>query len=254
MLADRFDGLLFDLDGVVYLGDQPVTNTVKVIERLQQEGITVRFITNSSSSTRRDIRSKLAKMGIDVEVDDVFSAAWATATYASEAGHNRAYVLGTPGLEQAVQNQGLQVVETDPDVLIVGNDKSLTYEKLTDATRTLYRNDIPFLAVNSDPVYPTADGISPGTGALVSALKTATNQEPIVIGKPHENLFDFALEGLEDQRVAIVGDTPESDVAGAQRAGIEAILFTKHQRNRSDESPSADIEISDTAELLETDS
>lgn len=252
MIAERFDAFLFDLDGVVYLGEQPVANTIDVIGRLKQRGITVRFITNSSSATREDIRSKLTRMGVDAETEDVFSAAWGTAAYASEADYERVYVLGTPGLENTVRNRGLTIVETDPDAVIVGNDKSLTYEKLTGATRALYRNDTPFLAANTDPVYPTADGIAPGTGALVSAIETATDREPTVIGKPNQYLFDFALEGLEDQRVAIVGDTPESDIAGARNAGIESILLTKNGHDGSGDGPPPDLEISDTAELLDT--
>jgi HAD superfamily hydrolase (TIGR01450 family) len=251
MFADQFGAFLFDLDGVVYVDDEPVANTVDVIARLKEKGIAVRFITNTSSATREEIHAKLTRLGIDAELDDVFSAAWATAMYASEAGHERAYVIGTPGLEEVVRGRGLTIVETDPDVVIVGNDTSLTYEKLTGATRALYRNDIPFLATNLDAVYPTADGIAPGTGTLVSALETATGQDAIAIGKPHEYLFEFALEGLEDRRVALVGDTPETDIAGARKVGIEAVLLTKHQRDGSDDGPTPDVEINDTAELLQ---
>jgi HAD superfamily hydrolase (TIGR01450 family) len=250
MLVDDYDAFLVDLDGVVYVGDEPVPGAVDAIERLRDRAIPVRFVTNNSSRTRDEIRTKLAGMGIDASRQEIVSAAWATGEYLRDRGLETVSVVGTGSLRAELERGGVVVADDAVDAVVVGHDDTTEYADLTRATRLVHRHDVPLVAVNADAVVPQPDGPIPGVGAIASAIETATNRTATVIGKPERRLFDYALASLETDSVAMIGDTPTADVAGASRAGIDAILVTAHAV-RSTDGPTPDATISGLADLFE---
>lgn len=249
MLADRYDAFLFDLDGVVVVGDRPVTGAVETLERLRDRGAQVRFVTNNSRSTREGVRDRLVSLGVEATVEETFTAASATAAHLAEAGASSVYVLGSDGLAEEMRRHGVTPSEADAEAVAVGLDRTATYDDLTTATR-LVRGGAAFVAANADGAYPTEGGVAPGTGALVAALRAATGRDATVVGKPEPELFERALSGVEG-RVAMVGDSRESDVAGAKRVGIDTVLVTEHARD-DDAGPDPDATVGTPRGLFES--
>jgi len=230
MIADAFDVFLVDLDGVVYVGEEPIPSAVTAIERLRDRGKTVRFLTNNSRRPRSDLAEHLAGFGVPADPEDVVSAGSVTGDVLGERGHERVFVVGTDGLERELRDQGFDVSGDTgtPDAVVVGLDTETTYRDIELGARAV-RNGAAFVAANVDPRFPTEEGLAPGTGAIVSAIETVAETGPVVVGKPEPRIFERALAGFGSVSDAVmVGDSLRSDVLGAQRVGIPSVLVTEH--------------------------
>ncbi len=218
MLADLFDAFLLDLDGVVYVGNEPLPRARKSLERLRETGKVLRFLTNDPRPTRDEVARRLSGIGVQAHAEEVATSGWATAGYLAEAGLHSAYVVGSPGLANEIRNAGVEVVNTgQAEAVVVGADERTSYRHVERAAR-LIRRGAYFVATNPDGSFPAQEGSSPGAGAIVAAVEAAAGRRPdTIIGKPHPPMFELALEGLgaEPDRVAVVGDNPETDILGA---------------------------------------
>jgi HAD superfamily hydrolase (TIGR01450 family) len=230
MLVERFDVFLFDLDGVVYLGDEPLPHARESLARLRSAGKTVLFLTNDPRPTRSEVARRLARLGIEAHQREIFASGWATARYLEQSGVRSAYVVGSPGLVSEVREAGVEVVESGhPEAVVIGGDERTSYAHIERAAR-LISGGARFVATNPDGSYPTPEGPIPGAGAVVAAIRAASNERPAVtLGKPYPEMFDLALEGLgvKTGRIVMVGDNPSTDILGAHRAGITGILVSK---------------------------
>ncbi len=242
MLVDEYAGFLIDLDGVVYVGDEPVRGAIEAIERLRDAGRPFRFVTNSSSATRAEVAHKLSVLGIPADEEEVVSAAWVTATQLTAREIERVFVVGNDSLRRQLSDAGIANTREDSEAVVVGHHDGLTYSDLVTATRLLDANEIPLIAVNADPRIPRPDGIVPGVGAIVRALETATDRTAEVIGKPAPHLFELAIDSLGTDDVVMIGDSPTVDIVGAHRAGISAILATTHAYEYEEITPDATID------------
>ena len=222
MIADHFDAFLFDLDGAVYVGEEPTPGAVESLDRLRERGATIRFLTNNPRPTRQQVADRLAAIGIEVGLEEIITAGWAAAEYAFEQGAESAAMVGSDGLATEIQMAGLELVDTDPDVVIVGAASDTDYGDIRRVARFI-RAGAPFVATNPDAAYPTPGGLSPGTGSIVRAVEVASGTRPTVVGKPDPRMFEIALEDVRGNAV-VVGDNPETDVLGAHRAGLPAVL------------------------------
>ncbi|MFC6993385.1 HAD-IIA family hydrolase [Haladaptatus sp. GCM10025707] len=249
MLATRYDAFCFDLDGVVYVGDEPVRGAVESIARLRECDTPVRFVTNNSRSTREEIAARLRDLGVEASTDEVFTAASATAQYLQAEGVESAYVLAPEGFKTEIRRVGIAVTDAPADAVVVGLDRTVTYDDIAQAARQILDHDARFVAANEDGSYPTPRGLEPGTGALVAAIRATVGRDPVVVGKPHATLFEQALSGLSGQ-IAMVGDSPDADIAGARAAGIDGILVTAHARETAN-GPAPDETITDLRALFE---
>ena len=230
MLADLFDAFLLDLDGVVYVGGEPLPHAMKSLERLRETGKALRFLTNDPRPTRDEAARRLSGMGVQARTDEVVTSGWATAGYLVEAGLHSAYVVGGPGLASEIRDAGVEVVNTgQAEAVVVGADERTSYRHVERAAR-LIRGGAYFVATNPDGSFPTQEGSSPGAGAIVAAVEVAAGRRPdAIIGKPHRPMFDLALEGLgaEPSRIAVVGDNLETDILGAHQAALAAVLISE---------------------------
>lgn len=226
MLLGQYDAFLVDMDGVVHVGDSAVSGSVEAIRELRDRGKTVRFVTNNSRASREGLVEDLRRFGVEADVDDVISAAWATAEYVAEQGVEAVSVVGGDQFAGMVRDHGIAVRDQDVDAVVVGHDDTVSYDDIARATRLIYEEGADLVAANADGWYPTADGIAPGTGATVAAIEAATGAEATIVGKPEPELFEIALEGLSADRTVMIGDNPHSDLVGAEAAGIDAILVT----------------------------
>jgi HAD superfamily hydrolase (TIGR01450 family) len=229
MIAERFDAFLFDLDGVVYLGDELLPGSEEALARLREAGKEVRFLTNDPRPTRAQVRRRLAGMGVEVGAEEVITSGWATASYLLQNGVESAYVIGSRGLAFEIGMVGVEVVDKGPcEAVVVGSDEYVSYSHIRQASRYIFEG-ARFVATNADGSFPSPKGPLPGTGAIVEAVRVTTDEKPIVIGKPFPPMYDTALQGLSTarERTVMVGDTLESDIAGANSAGISGVLVSR---------------------------
>ena len=230
MLLEQFDVFLFDLDGVVYLGDELLPHARESLARLRSAGKTVLFLTNDPRSTRSEFARRLARLGVEAHRREIFASGWATARYLEQSGVRSTYVVGSPGLVSEIREAGVEVVESGhPEAVVVGGDERTSYAHIERAVK-LISGGARFVATNPDGSYPTPEGPIPGAGAVVAAIQVASNERPAVtVGKPYPPLFVLALEGLgvKSGRIVMVGDNPSTDILGAHRVGITGILVSK---------------------------
>jgi 4-nitrophenyl phosphatase len=213
-------GWVLDLDGVVWLGDQPIPGAAEAVARLRETGETVLFATNNSSQPVGEVEAKLAGQGIPAE-GDVVTSAMAGASLV-EPGE-RALLCAGPGVTEALQARGVEVVTDGPaDVVVVGFHTWFDYAGLTRASTAVW-GGARLIGTNADTTYPTPNGPIPGGGAILAAVAAATGVEPIVAGKPHEPMAALVRERLGPDAV-MVGDRPSTDGAFARTLGYRFLL------------------------------
>jgi glycerol-1-phosphatase len=230
-IADRFDGFVVDLDGVVWVGDRVMPGAAEAIGELRRRGKRILFVTNDPRSSGQEYAASLTEHGIPSARDDVLTAGAATAAVAARAtaGGARAFVVGSPALKREVQAAGLTVVDGEAgrgsDLVIVGGHEGFDYHELRIAASAA-RGGAALYATGRDATFPMPDGPWPATGALVAAIEMASGARAISVGKPEPHLFEVARERLElpADRIAVVGDTPGSDIRGGRRAGMATVL------------------------------
>ena len=240
-LPERVRLVIFDLDGVVYRGDEPVPGSAELVDFLHRHAVAVRFATNNSMATRRAYVDRLAGMGIVATADEIVTSTSATIEHLRRHAPDVRSVLaiGAEGMQSELREAGLDVtmaaaaVARDPggplerphDAVIVGLDPAVDYASLSSAMAAV-AGGARLIATNADARYPTPAGFLPGAGAIVAALATATGVTAEVIGKPASAMFTAILEaaGVAEGDAVVIGDNPDADVAGAHRAGCAAIL------------------------------
>ena len=226
--AARIDGLVCDLDGVVYVADTQIPGAVAKLNEAMDSGIRVVFCTNNSRLTIAQYEEKLSRFGVAVSQEQIVTSASVTGEFlASHEWGSSAIAVGGDGVHEALRSAGIEVVappETKADLVVVGWDLDLTFETLKRATLAITRG-ARLVATNDDAAYPAPEGLWPGTGAIVAAIERATGETAVVIGKPHEPMMaavERRLAGCE--RIAVVGDRPDTDLAGGLTRGWTTIL------------------------------
>ncbi|MFW2381423.1 MAG: HAD-IIA family hydrolase [Acidimicrobiales bacterium] len=220
---DPVSGFVFDLDGVLWHGTDPIMSACEAVSRLIEAEHRVLFATNNSAATVATQEAKLGRFGIDAS-GRVLSSAMAAASLV-EPGE-RVFVLGGAGIEEAVLARGASCVPVaDPDAglpvldaVIVGLDFDLNYDRLRMAV-TAVRNGARFIGTNHDPTYPTEHGLWAGGGSIVAAVATSAEIAPVVAGKPHQPMADLAVARIGPDAL-MVGDRNDTDGDFARSAGF----------------------------------
>lgn len=219
-------GYLFDLDGTMYNGTEPVKEAVDFVNRLQAESIPYLFVTNNASMTAEAVAEKLRGMGVHSDAKHVLTSAMATGRYIADLSPKaRVYAIGETGLIDALEREGLDVVATEAaDYVVIGLDRQITYEKLAVGALAI-RAGARFISTNGDIAIPTERGFLPGNGALTSVLRVTTEKEPFFIGKPEPVMVDIATEmiGLSKEDVIMVGDNYHTDILFGINGGIRTM-------------------------------
>lgn len=232
MVVETFDAFLLDLDGVIYLGDEPLSGAVDSVTRLYELDKELRFLTNDPRPTRQTIADNLRELGIDAQKDEIVTSGWATSHFLAQQDVTSAAVVGSEGLQSELKAEGIKITEDNPEAIVVGADEGTSYRDIRRATRQIDQG-ATFVGTNPDGSFPTPDGPAPGAGAIVRAVEAAAGIEPTVVGKPEPLMFEMALDRLaDDVDAAVIGDNPATDVLGAHRAGLTGILV-------ADEEPTA---------------
>lgn len=230
-----------DLDGVLWTGSVPIPGSAHAVTALIAAGHEVAFVTNNSFATVAEQESKLAAMGIDAP-GRFISSAMAGATLV-EPGE-RVFVLGGPGIHEAVEDRGAQIVPSIAveeagtsaasavDAVLVGLDWNLSYHRLRFAVQAIDAG-ARFVATNTDATYPTEHGFFPGAGSIVAAVAAATGCQPVIAGKPHEPQADLVRSRFGDDGI-MVGDRPDTDGAFAEALGYRFALVLSGVTGRDD--------------------
>lgn len=230
-------GVLFDLDGVVYLGSTPLPGAQAVFDWLEQRSRPYCLVTNNSTRTPRQYQERLRSMGIRVPLSTVFTSALATAQYLKKRYPSGApvYAIGEIGLQEALAEGGFWMVDERPAVVCVGLDQHLTYQKLQTACLAI-RAGATFIGTNPDRTLPTEIGLVPGNGAILAALETCTDVTPLIIGKPSATMIDLAIErlGVPKELTVIIGDRLDTDIPAGAAAGITTVLVLTGVHRLSD--------------------
>ncbi len=213
-----------DMDGVIYHGNRLLPHVTEFVEWLMENDKKFLFLTNSSERAPRELAQKLARMGLDITPDHFYTSALATASFLkSQCPNGSVYVIGEPGLVNALYDAGFSMNDYNPDYVVFGETRSLSYEKIEHAVR-LIQNGAKLIGTNSDLTGPSERGIIPACRALISPIEMATGKSAYYIGKPNPLIMRHALKTLDCHRVdaALIGDRMDTDII----AGIESELDT----------------------------
>jgi HAD superfamily hydrolase (TIGR01450 family) len=227
-LATRYDVALLDLDGVVYLGEQPVTGAPDALEAARRAGMRLAFVTNNASRTPVQVAELLHRVGVPAEPDEVVTSAQAAAHYLADRLPAGAAVLvvGTTGLTEALIERGLRPVssaEQDPAAVVQGFYPGTDWQALAEAAVAIGRG-VPWLATNLDATVPSPRGPLPGNGSLVAALRHATGRTPAATGKPDPAMHAESVERSGARHPIVVGDRLDTDIEGARRSDCASLL------------------------------
>ena len=229
-------GYLIDMDGVIYRGHELIPGADRFVQQLRTREIPFCFLTNNSQRTRRDVVTKLARMGVDVEEDHIFTCAMATARFlALQKPGGTAFVIGEGGLLNALHQNGFAIVDHAPDYVVVGEGRTFNLEMVEAAVRMI-QDGAKLIATNLDPNCPTPNGVRPGCGAMVAMLEAATGVRAFSVGKPSPLMMRAARKelGLTTDETTIIGDTMETDILGGVQLGFHTVLVLSGGTRRED--------------------
>lgn len=219
-------GLLIDLDGTLYHGSNRIDGADRLIAALREANMPYRYVTNNSTSTPSEVADRLMAMGIPASPEEVCTSAQAAAGYIAERSPSASvYIVGEKGLYEAIIEAGLRPVEADPDYVVQGLDRSLTYSRVAKAAQYI-RGGSTFIMTNPDLLLPSTNGLIPGAGSIGAMLRAASGQEPVVIGKPSAILMNYSLEklGMAAEDTWMVGDNMATDIAAGIAVGCGTAL------------------------------
>lgn len=243
-LADQFDGLLIDLDGVVWIGREPVPGSPETLTALLAAGKRIVFVTNNPAKFPAEYAERLRGFGVEIEERQIVTAGMVAARLARDAAgpDGSAFLVSRATLKEMVASIGVTVLEgeagREASVVVVSGHRDFDFAELLTAKRALDAG-AALIATTRDPTMPMPGGEWPGTGAILAAVETASGRVAEIAGKPERHLFEIALEALDlrgsestsgveneprKRRVAMVGDRLSSDIEGGRRAGLETIL------------------------------
>lgn len=225
------EAFLLDMDGVIYIEDDPIEGSLEAVRNLRQNGRKLAFLTNNSTKTREEYKEKLSDLGLETDKSKIMTSACATALRLSELEENKTcFVLGEDGLKKELKDAGFELVSRKnaekASFVVAGMDHGLTYEKIWGGL-TAILSGAEFIATNPDSTYCTKDGLAPGAAASIGALAAAAEEEPSeIIGKPSTYMLEALLEVLDvtPERTAIIGDRIDTDIRAGKKLGLTTIL------------------------------
>ena len=222
----HYRGYLIDLDGTVYRGTDKIPEAVRFVNELAAKGLPYLFVTNNSSKKPEQVAEKLVEMGIETTPAHVFTTSMATAKYIASLKEGASvYMIGEEGLEDALDKEGLRIVENGADYVVIGIDRQITYEKLAKACLEV-RAGATFISTNKDAAIPTERGLLPGNGSLTSVISVSTGVAPLFIGKPEATIIEQAMQvlGTKKEETVLIGDNYDTDILAGIHAGIDTLI------------------------------
>lgn len=245
-LLARYDRVLLDLDGCVWVGGAPTPGAPEAIAALRAAGVGIAFVTNDSGRSAEEFVRKLWRLGFRASAEEVVTVGGALQHLLAERADRLAMatVIGSPAIHAHVADAGLRIVngtEFGPraDVAVVAAHPGFHYAELREATQAVLRG-AELVTAGRDPTFPMPDGAWPGTGAIVAAVEAATGRTAALVGKPDPQIYFTALDRLGPGRALVVGDRLDSDLAGAAAAGLDAAIVLTGATGRAEAQAASD--------------
>lgn len=226
-VKNSINGVILDMDGVLWRDSETIGNLPVIFNRLQELELKTVLATNNATRSVEQYLEKFKGFGVQLESWQITTSAMAVITYLIKH-----YPIGTPvhivgaaSLVDSIQKAGYPHTTKNVQVVIAGVDREITYQKISTAA-TLIRNGAEFIGTNPDKTFPTPHGLTPGAGAIIAAIATAAEKEPLFVGKPGKALIELSLERLTlpARNVMVVGDRLETDILAAQNTGCKCAL------------------------------
>lgn len=217
---------LTDMDGVLVREDTAIPGAAQLLELWEERGQEYLVLTNNSMYTPRDLAARLARSGLHVAEQNLWTSALATAQFLkNQNAGSRAYVIGEAGLTTALHEAGFILTDTDCDYVVLGETRTYSFEAITNAIR-LILDGARFIATNPDTTGPSPEGPMPATGSVAALITAATNRHPYVVGKPNPMMFRSALNqiGGHSEATAMLGDRMDTDIVSGMEAGLRTVL------------------------------
>ena len=217
---------LTDMDGVLWHEGSPIPGAMELIKKWTDSETPFLVLTNNSIYTPRDLSARLRAGGLDVPESRIYTSALATADFIhSQVPKGTAYVIGEAGLSTAMHEVGYVMTEVNPDFVVLGETRNLSFDNLTKAVR-LINNGSRFIATNPDPTGPSPEGPLPATGAVAALITKATGKDPYIVGKPNPMMFRSAMRKIKahSESTAMIGDRMDTDIVAGIEAGLHTIL------------------------------
>jgi HAD superfamily hydrolase (TIGR01458 family) len=249
------EGLLIDLDGVLYVGDEGTPGAAGMLEAIREREIPFRFVSNTTRKSRRTISRKLQAMGFPVGDLEIFTPAVAAISWLQKQGSPRVHLLTTGDVDQEFLDAGISPVDHEVEQVVVGDaGENFSYARMNQAFRFVM-DGAGIIALEKDRYWMAQDGLALSAGPFVNALEYATKKSALVMGKPSPEFFRLAREaiGLPAGRVAMIGDDIDTDIGGALSCGMQGILVRtgKFRPEVTDASPVTPTNIIDNFAQLE---
>lgn len=245
MIVEGLDGLVCDMDGVLYRGSEAIPGAIEAVASLRARGVRLVFCTNNSRWTVEQYLQKLRSLGIEASPTEVLTSAVVTAEVLARRGVSgqRAVVVGGEGLREALASIGIEITDDSEsaDLVAVGWDPDFDYDIMRRAARAV-REGADLVATNDDATFPAgrertvgAVDLWPGAGAILASIEVASGRKAEVMGKPHRRMMESAARRLAGaRRIAIVGDRADTDLAGGKAMGWTTILVLSGVTPRED--------------------
>lgn len=234
-LADK-KGYICDMDGVIYHGNRLVDGAKEFVDWLKKEDKRFLFLTNSSAKSPKELKQKLARMGIEVGFEDFITSAHATASFlASQNPNTGVYVIGESGLINALHDAGFYIDQVNPTYVVVGESRTYNFEQIEMAVH-LVLGGAKLIGTNSDLTGPSEKGVSPACRALVAPIEMATDRQAYFIGKPNPLMMRHAIKRIDCrlEDTLIVGDRMDTDIIAGIESGIDTALVLSGITKRDD--------------------
>ncbi len=219
-------GFICDMDGVIYHGNQILPGVKEFVDWLYRENKEFLFLTNNSGKTPRELQQKLARMGLEADEHHFYTSALATANFiARQKPGAHAFVIGEPGLFNALYEKGITLDDTDPDYVVIGESSSYNYDNICRAVHYV-QNGARLIGTNYDLTGPTEQDIMPACRAFVKPIELVTGKEAYYIGKPNPLMMRTGLNmlGVHSNEAAIIGDRMDTDIVAGIECGLDTVL------------------------------
>jgi NagD protein len=235
MSQRKISAWLMDMDGVLVTEQHPIPGAREFIARLRELGLPFLVLTNNSMYTRRDLRARLARSGLDLPEEAIWTSALATAGFLDDQRPGgSAFVVGEAGLTTALHAAGYTITDSDPDYVVLGETRTYSFERITRAIQ-LVAAGARFIATNPDNVGPSPDGPLPATGSVAALISRATGIDPYYVGKPNPLMMRSALNSIDahSETTAMIGDRMDTDIVSGLEAGLKTVLVLSGVTSRA---------------------
>ncbi len=219
-------GFICDMDGVIYHGNKILPGVHEFVDWLYKENKKFLFLTNSSERSPLELKKKLERMDLEVDESHFYTSALATAKFLATQDTNcSAYIIGAPGLINALYDAGVTMNDVNPDYVVVGETNSYNYEMICKAV-SLVRAGAKLIGTNTDITGPSEKGIIPACRSLISPIEMATGKNAYFVGKPNPLMMRTGLKmlGCHSYEAAMIGDRMDTDIVAGMETGLDTVL------------------------------